>query len=101
MEVRFALEIKVEVIQGRGCLVDQVLINIQIDDTFVAGKGVHATGAFRAMQVAAVSRFDRQADRVSPVMNPAGYPGKQITGDKVDQVNRLGQQRNYDLRIQL
>ena len=76
MEVRFALEIKVEVIQGRRCLVDQAFIDIQIDHTFVAGKNVHATGTFRATEVATVGRFDGKADRVSPVINPAGYPGK-------------------------
>jgi hypothetical protein len=92
MDVRFALEIEIQVVKVRGELIDQVLIQPNIHDPFVPHEQVHPTGTLRAMQVTAVGRFDRKAGRISPLNNPAHYPRKKISGKKFYDVKNLGNQ---------
>jgi hypothetical protein len=99
MEVRFALETEVEVVKGRSDLVDQVLVQLNIHDPFVPGEQVHPAGTLRAMQVTAVSRFDRKACRTSPGNNSPHQSGKKIAGKKLNKVNKLGKQRELQFTI--
>ena len=78
MKVGFALKIEVKVEDGTGNFIDQLPVQTNIHLPFFPRKLVHPAGTFRAMQVAAVGRFDGKADRFSPLINPVKDPGKDI-----------------------
>jgi len=89
IEIRFSLEMEVQVDQRRMQLVDNAPEEFRIHGAYIPCEVVHAAGAFRAMQVAAIGGFNGNAERRSPLNHPPGYPGKKIPGKEFQNVVKL------------